>query len=110
MEWMPVGEAHRAMCLLDVAHHLIESTGKRVVLMGSNARKPERVDERDLRNVARFTGDFTEPLALCINRGPARMRVREVLCVHWREALGEFGLVLSARVRFVVIDEFQGIL
>ena len=110
MEWILANEVHRVTCLLDVAHQLIESIGKRSVLTRSNARKPERVDERDLRNLARFTGDFTEPLALCINRGPARMRVREVLCVHWREALGEFGLVLSARIRFVVIDEFQGIL
>ena len=46
-----------------------------------------RVDERDVRNLARFTGDFADPLALCISRDPARMQMDGVLCMHWREAL-----------------------
>ena len=46
-----------------------------------------RVDERDVRNLARFTGDFVDPLALCISRDPARMQMDGVLCTHWREAL-----------------------
>lgn len=46
-----------------------------------------RVDERDIRHLARFTEDFHEPLALCISRDPARMQMEGVLCVHWREAL-----------------------
>ena len=55
-------------------------------------KSSERVDERDIRHLARFTGDFPEPLALCISRDPTRMRVGDVLCVHWREALEELGL------------------
>ena len=52
----------------------------------------ERIDERDVRGLARFTGDFTSPLALCISRDPTRMRMDGVLCLHWRQALEELGL------------------
>ena len=55
-------------------------------------KSAERVDERDVRHLTRFTGDFPEPLALCISRDPTRMRIGGVLCVHWREALEELGL------------------
>ena len=52
----------------------------------------ERIDERDVRGLARFTRDFTNPLALCISRDPTRMLLDGVLCLHWREALEELGL------------------
>ena len=55
-------------------------------------KSSERVDERDVRSLARFTGDFPEPLALCISRDQMRMQIDGVLCVHWREALDELGL------------------
>ena len=55
-------------------------------------KSSERVDERDVRHLARFTGDFPEPLALCISRDPTRLQVGDVLCVHWREALRELSL------------------
>ncbi len=51
-----------------------------------------RVGERDVRHLARFTGDFPESLALCISRDPTRMKIGSVLCVHWREALETLGL------------------
>ena len=55
-------------------------------------KSSERVDERDIRHLTRFTGDFPEPLALCISRDPTRMQIDGVLCVHWREALAELSL------------------
>ena len=55
-------------------------------------KSSERVDERDVRHLTRFTGDFPEPLALCISRDPTRMQIDDVLCVHWREAFDELGL------------------
>ena len=38
------------------------------------------------------SGDFPEPLALCISRDSTRMQFDDVLCVHWREALAELSL------------------
>ena len=55
-------------------------------------KSAERVDERDVRTPARFSGDSGDPLALCISRGPARMQIGGVLCVHWREPLAELAL------------------
>lgn len=51
-----------------------------------------RVDDRDVRVLARFAGDFANATALCVSRDPARMRVNGVLCLHWRDALAELGL------------------
>ena len=51
-----------------------------------------RVDDRDVRVLARFAGDFANAAALCVSRDPARMRVNGVLCLHWRDALAELGL------------------
>ena len=64
---------------------VIERPGLPVALV--EIKSSRRVDERDARNLIRFTGDFAEPLALCISRDPERMRIGSVLCVHWREAL-----------------------
>ena len=55
-------------------------------------KSSECVDERDTRNLARFTGDFPEPLALCISRDPTRMHIDDILCVPWRNALVELKL------------------
>ena len=55
-------------------------------------KSSERVDERDVRHLTRFIGDFHEPLALCLSRNRTRMLIEGVLCVHWREALEELGL------------------
>ena len=55
-------------------------------------KSSERVDERDVRHLTRFIGDFPEPLALCISRDPTRMQIDGVLCVHWREAFEELSL------------------
>ena len=55
-------------------------------------KSSERVDERDVRHLTRFTGDFPEPLALCISRDATRMQIDGVLCVHWREAFEELSL------------------
>ena len=52
-----------------------------------------RIDERDIRHLARFIGDFDAPLALCISRDPSRMQIGSVLCVHWRQAFETLGLV-----------------
>ena len=69
---------------------VIERPGTATVLI--EIKSPTRVDERDVRNLARFTGDFADPLALCVSRDPTRQEMNGVLCVHWREALEELGL------------------
>ena len=69
---------------------MLERPGMPVVLI--EIESTERVDERDIRSLGRFTGDFANPLALCVSRDPSRMRMGDVLCVHWRDALGELGL------------------
>ena len=69
---------------------VIERPGLPVALI--EIKSTEHVDERDVRNLTRLTGDFADPLALCISRDPARMCIGDVLCVHWRDALGELGL------------------
>ena len=69
---------------------LIDRPGTATVLI--EIKSSTRVDDRDARNLARFTGDFADPLALCVSRDPARLKINGVLCVHWREALEELGL------------------
>ena len=51
-----------------------------------------RIDDRDVRHLARFLPDFDAPLALCISRDSSRMQIGNVLCVHWREAFETLGL------------------
>ena len=55
-------------------------------------KSANRVDERDVRSLARFTGDFADPQLLCVSRDPARMRIGDVLCLPWRDALAELGI------------------
>ncbi|MCZ0952070.1 MAG: ATP-binding protein [Rhodospirillaceae bacterium] len=55
-------------------------------------KSSQRVDDRDVRGLARFTGDFANAAALCISRDRTRMRMDGVLCLHWRDALAELGL------------------
>ena len=69
---------------------MIERPGLSTALIEINSA--ERVDERDVRTLTRFTNDFGDRLALCISRDPARMRIEGVMCVHWREALAELAL------------------
>ena len=69
---------------------VIERPGMPAALI--EIKSSERIDERDVRGLARFTRDFSDPLALCISRDPTRMRTDGVLCLHWREALEELGL------------------
>jgi len=69
---------------------VIERPGLSTALI--EIKSSDRVDERDVRHLARFIGDFPDPLALCISRDPARMEIDGVLCVDWRAALGELGL------------------
>ena len=69
---------------------VIDRPGMPVALI--ELKSTDRIDERDTRGLARFTGDFAHPLALCISRDPARMQIGGVLCLHWRAALQELGL------------------
>ena len=69
---------------------VIDRPGMPVVLV--EIKSSDRIDERDARGLAGFTGDFARPLALCISRDPARMQIDGVLCLHWRAALQELGL------------------
>ena len=69
---------------------VIERPGMPAALI--EIKSSDRIDERDVRGLARFIGDFTSPLALCISRDPTRMRTDGVLCLHWREGLEELGL------------------
>ena len=69
---------------------VIERPGMPVALI--EIKSSERVDERDARNLTRFTGDFDNPLALCISRDPTRMRIGDAFCMHWLEAIRELGL------------------
>lgn len=72
---------------------LIERPGLPTVLI--EIKSAEHVDERDTRILEGFTGDFDRPLALCVSRDTARMRVGGVLCLHWCDALRELGLVAA---------------
>lgn len=69
---------------------VIERPGMPVVLI--EIKSSDRVSERDVRTLARFTGDFTTPLTVCVSRDPTRMRIGDVLCLHWRDAMEELGL------------------
>ena len=69
---------------------VIERPGMPVALI--EIKSSERIDERDTRGLAAFTGDFARLLALCISRDPARMQIGGVLCLHWRAALQELAL------------------
>ena len=69
---------------------IIERPGLPTALI--EIKSAERVDERDVRHLTRFTGDFPEPLALCISRDPTCMQIDGVRCAHWREALEELSL------------------
>ena len=69
---------------------VIERPGLPTALI--EVKSSERVDGRDVRHLTRFTGDFPEPLALCISRDPTRMQINGVLCVHWREGFEELSL------------------
>ncbi len=69
---------------------MIERPGQSDALI--EIKSSQRVDERNIRSLARFKGDFVDPLPLCISRDPNRMRIDGVLCVHWLDALAELGL------------------
>ncbi len=69
---------------------VIERPGMPAALI--EIKSADRVSERDARGLARFTGDFTDPSALCISRDPTRLRIGSVWCLHWRDALVELGL------------------
>lgn len=69
---------------------VIERPGLPVVLV--EIKSAGAVSDRDVRVLSRFTSDFSDPLALCVSRDPTRMRIGDVLCVHWRDALEELGL------------------
>jgi len=69
---------------------VIERPGKPTALI--EIKSTDRVRERDARALARFTGDFPDPLALLISRDPERLRIGSVLALPWREALRELGL------------------
>ena len=69
---------------------LIDRPGLPTVLV--EIKSAERVDERNTRVLERFTEDFNRPLALCISRDKARMRIGGVVCLHWYDALIELGL------------------
>lgn len=70
---------------------VIERPGQSEALI--EIKSSQRVDERDIRGLARFQRDFVDPLSLCISRDPTRMRIDSVLCVHWLDAFVELGLV-----------------
>ena len=55
---------------------VIERPGTATVLI--EIKSSTRVDERDVRNLARFTGDFADPLALCASRDPTRLKMNIV--------------------------------
>ena len=76
---------------------VIERPGMPTALV--EIKSTDRLDERDVRNIARFTQDFADPLALCISRDPARMQMGHVLCLPWREALDELGFAPSNHAR-----------
>ena len=70
---------------------VIERSGLPEALIEIKSSK--RINARDVRTLARFIGDFANPLALCVSRDPTRMRIEGVLCVHWRDALAELGIL-----------------
>lgn len=70
---------------------VIERPGLPIALL--EIKSSGRVEEKDVRNLNRFAGDFAEPLALCVSRDRERLRMGGVLCVCWREALDLLGLL-----------------
>ena len=69
---------------------VIERPGQPVAIL--EIKSSQRVEDRDVRNLVRFAGDFADPVALCISRDPTRMAMDGVLCVHWRDGFRELGL------------------
>ncbi len=69
---------------------VIERPGMPTALL--EIKSTDRVREGDIRTLARFTGDFPDPLALLVSRDPERLRIGSVLCLPWRDALRELGL------------------
>ena len=69
---------------------VIERPGLPVALV--EIKSSDRIEERDIRHLSRFVAEFREPLAMCLSRDPTPMRMGDVLCVHWRQALAELGL------------------
>ncbi|WP_446831744.1 ATP-binding protein [Candidatus Foliamicus sp.] len=69
---------------------VIERPGLSAVLV--EIKSSRRVEDRDTRTLKRFSADFRQPLALCISRDPQRMKMGEILCLHWRDALAELNL------------------
>ena len=70
---------------------VIERPGRPVAIL--EIKSAERIDDRDIRSLARFAGDFADPVVLCVSRDPTRLAMDGVLCVHWRDAFRELGLV-----------------
>ncbi len=69
---------------------VIERPGAPEVLI--EVKSTQRTVARDVRNIACFAKEFANPLALCISRDATLMRLEDVLCMHWRDALTELGL------------------
>ena len=74
---------------------IIERPGRTIALI--EIKSTDRVDERDIRNLARFARDFRDPFALCISQEPEHLRIGPVRCLPLRAALVELGLHPSGR-------------
>ena len=70
---------------------IIERPGLPLVLI--EIKSADRVDERDVKHLASLGQEMTEPLLLCASREKQRRRIGSVLCLHWKDALEELGLI-----------------
>ncbi len=52
-------------------------------------KSTERISESDVKNLENFYPDLDSPSAYCISRDPVRRKIGNILCVDWREGIGE---------------------
>lgn len=69
---------------------VIERPGQPIVLI--EIKSALHIAERDVRGIASFIKDFDAPLTMCISRDETRIQFKDVLCLHWRDALTQLNL------------------
>jgi len=69
---------------------IVERPGCKTALL--EIKSKDHVDDRDIRDLARFLPDFPDAEAFCLSRDKVRKRIGDVLAVPWHTGLEELGL------------------
>lgn len=69
---------------------IVEQPGAPLALV--EIKSTDHVDERDVRDLARFLPDFPHAEAFCFSRDPVRKEIGGVLAVPWQTGLEEIGV------------------